>query len=213
MNQDSTNTEISDPDIDKLRDGDETTLAELFSHYQPSFKRMIDFRIDRRVAGRVDSGDVLQDAYLEISRRLPDFLGNPKATFFVWARQIAWQTLLMAHRSHLEVKKRDAKKEIRFQNQSMTANTSASIAFNLAADITSPSHAAIRDEQTEKLHEALEKMDELDREVLALRHFEQLANKEVADVLGIGKTAASNRYVRALVRLKDIMDGFEKHDD
>jgi len=213
LNQDSTNIEINDPDIDQLRDGDDATLADLFSHYQPALKRMIEFRIDRRVAGRVDSGDVLQDAYLEVSRRLPDFLAAPKATFFVWARQITWQTLLMAHRSHLEVQKRDAKKEIRFSHQSMTANTSASIAFNLAGDITSPSNAAIRDEQTAKLHEALEKMDEIDREVVALRHFEQLANKEVADVLGIGKTAASNRYVRALVRLKDIMDGVGNHEE
>lgn len=167
---------------------------------------MVDFRMDRRLYGRVDAADILQDSYIEIARRVGSFLEDPSVSFFVWARQMTWQTLMMSHRTHLGVQKRDARQEVQIHGGSYSQGTSVSLASRLVGDVTSPSQGAMRDERTQQLREALDTMDAVDREVLALRHFEQLSNKEVAEVLNLGKTAASNRYVRALERLKKIMD-------
>jgi len=181
-------------------------VADLYSAYRAQLERMVDFRMDRRLLGRVDAADILQDSYLEIARRIDSFLEAPEVSFFVWARQITWQTLMMAHRSHLGAQKRDARQEVRLHGMAYGEGTSVSLASRLVGDVTSPSQGAIRDEQTQRLRKALDSMDSIDREVLALRHFEQLSNGEVAQVLNLGKTAASNRYVRALERLKIIMD-------
>jgi len=201
--------ELSDTDdneIEALREGGSQAVADLYSKYRPQLERMVDFRMDRRLLGRVDAADVLQDSYIEIARRADSFLEDPAVSFFVWARQITWQTLMMAHRTHLGVQKRDARQEVRLYGGGYSQGTSVSLASRLVGDVTSPSQGVIRDEQTQQLREALDSMDSIDREVLALRHFEQLSNKEVAEVLSLGKTAASNRYVRALERLKKIMD-------
>lgn len=181
-------------------------MADLYSQYRPQLERMVDFRMDRRLLGRVDAADILQDSYIEIARRVDSFLKDPQVSFFVWTRQITWQTLMMTHRSHLGAKKRDVRQEVRWHGNGFGDGTSVSLASRLVGDVTSPSQGVIRDEQATRLRTALESMDSIDREVLALRHFEQLSNKEVAEVLNLGKTAASNRYVRALERLKIIMD-------
>ncbi len=195
-----------DDEIALLRGGGEDAVAQLFSKYRPQLERMIEFRLDRRLYGRVDAADILQDSYLEVARRIDDFLKQPQVSFFVWARQITWQNLLMTHRSHLEVQKRDARQEVALHANQPTAGTAVSLASKLAANMTSPSQAVLRNERVTQLRHALDTMDALDREVLALRHFEHLTNKEVSEVLGIQKTAASNRYVRALERLREILD-------
>ena len=195
-----------DDEIKALQQGGSQALADLYSKYRPQLERMVDFRMDRRLYGRVDAADILQDSYIEIARRVDSFLEDPTVSFFVWARQITWQTLMMSHRTHLGVQKRDARQEVRLHGGGLCPGTSVSLASRLVGDVTSPSQGVMRDEQTEQLRKALDSMDAIDREVLALRHFEQLSNKEVAEVLSLGKTAASNRYVRALERLKIIMD-------
>ena len=205
MTGDDSTTSEND-EIALLRSGGERAVADLFSKYRLQLERMVDFRLDRRLYGRVDSGDILQEAYLEIARRIGDYLKQPRVSFFVWARQITWQTLLSTHRLNLGVQKRDAAQEVALNWSPRDNGTSLSLASKLAGNMTSPSQAAIRDERAAKLRKALDAMDEMDREVLALRHFEHLTNKEVAEVLGIQKTAASNRYVRALERLREILD-------
>lgn len=192
-------------ELEQLEKGGEQAVAELFSKYRDRFERMVAFRLDRRLYGRIDADDVLQEAYLEISRRIGDYLKDPYTSFFVWARQITWQTLLMAHRRHLGSQKRNAGLEVALHRRGAGDATSMSLAAHLVAHLTSPSQAAIREERYSQLREALQKMDEIDREVLALRHFEHLGNNEVAEVLGIQPKAASNRYVRALKRLQEIV--------
>ncbi len=203
-------TDESYPDevdeIAYLRSGGEHAVAELYSKYREQLRRMVDFRLDRRLYGRVDSADVLQDAYIEVARRIGEFLKEPAVSFFVWARQLTWQILLKTHRHHLGVQKRDVRKDVFIDRTDDPNATSVSLAARLIAEMTSPSLAAIKEERTEQLRQALETMDEIDREVLALRHFEHLTNTEVAEVLGIQKTAASNRYVRALERLREILN-------
>ena len=204
-----TQTNPADGDeIALLRKGGEQALVDVFSKYRQQLLKMVDFRLDRRLYGRVDSVDVLQDAYLEIARRIDDFLDKPTVSFFVWARQITWQTLLMTHRRHLGVQKRSVGQEVRLNRAANVNATSVSLAAHLVAHMTSPSQAAIREERYAQLHDALDEMDEIDREVLALRHFEHLSNNEVAQVLGIQKTTASNRYIRALKRLKELLESF-----
>ncbi|MEM9413548.1 MAG: sigma-70 family RNA polymerase sigma factor, partial [Planctomycetota bacterium] len=181
----------------------------LFSQYQGALTRMVDFRLDRRLYGRIDSNDVLQEAYLTIAKRYPEFIEAQSVSFFVWIRQMTFQTLLLIHRRHFGVQKRAVTQEVSLNWADHSNATSVSIAYHLAGNLTSPSKAAIRDETVEQLKRALADMDGLDREILALRHFEHLSNKEVSEVLEIGKTAASNRYVRALERLKNIMESTE----
>jgi RNA polymerase sigma-70 factor (ECF subfamily) len=192
-------------EIRYLASGGQEAVAELFTKYRPQLERMVTFRLDRRLYGRVDPADVLQEAYLEIARRMETYLEAPPAAFFLWARQITWQTLLMAHRAHLGAQKRDAGREVALGHAGVVDATSMSLAAQLVAHLTSPSQAAIRDERYAQLRAALDTMDEVDREVLALRHFEHLGNNEVAAVLNISVKAASNRYVRALKRLKEIL--------
>ncbi len=193
-------------EIELLTKGGEQAVAELFSKYREPLLRMVDFRLDRRLYGRVDSTDVLQESYLEVARRIAEYLKEPAVSFFVWARQITWQNLLMTHRRHLGAQKRNAAQEIPLHGRANLNATSLSLAAQLVAHMTSPSQAAMREERLVQLRAALESMDEIDREVLALRHFEHLSNNEVAEILSLQKTAASNRYIRALKRLKEILD-------
>jgi RNA polymerase sigma-70 factor (ECF subfamily) len=172
---------------------------------------MVEFRLDPLLRGRVEAADVLQEAYIEIARRVGDYTSDPAVSFFVWVRQLTYQTLIGIHRRHFR-EKRDPNLEVRLGQRPAASTTSDSIAWVLVDQHTSPSQAAARAEEASLLRAALDSMDEIDREVLALRHFEQLGNNEVAEILGLSVTAASNRYVRAMTRLGEIM-AKAKNDD
>ena len=151
------------------------------------------------------TSDVLQEAYLEIAKRFPEYTANPAQPFFLWLRFLTGQKLIDLHRHHLGAKMRDVDQEVSLYRGALPQASSVSLAQQLLGRLTSPSQAAIRAETQLRVQEALNSMDPLDREVLTLRHFEQLTNDETAAVLGLRKSAASNRYVRALKRLKDIL--------
>lgn len=199
-------------EVAKLKAGGVEAASVLFAVYRRRLVAIIEFRMDRRLLGRVDTEDVLQEAWIEIARRLNDYLARPNVSFFIWVRQITWQTLLGFHRRHLSLK-RNADREVRLRGEPGNFTTGGSIARALCAQLTSPSQAMMREEEIEQLREALETINDTDREVLALRHFELLTNKEVAEVLNIGHTAASNRYVRALRRLRDVLVQFPAFHD
>jgi RNA polymerase sigma-70 factor (ECF subfamily) len=166
---------------------------------------MIQMRLAHRLQGRVDPSDVLQEAYLELSRSLADYLRDPILPFFLWLRLLTARKLKAIHRHHLGTGMRDARREISLQGTSLPQASSKSLAAQLLGRLTSPSQAAMRAELRRHVQEALNRMPLLDREVLALRHFEQLTNAETAQVLGITEAGASNRFVRALKRLKAIL--------
>jgi RNA polymerase sigma-70 factor (ECF subfamily) len=189
----------------RLAAGDGQALAELFTRYRDRLRRMVQLRLDRRLQGRIDASDVLQEAYLDAARRAPEYAANPAVPFFLWLRLLTGQRLLMVHRRHLGAKMRDVGQEVSLYRGALPQASSLSLAAQLLGRMTSPSRAAVRAEMQLKLQEALNGMDPLDREVLTLRHFEELSNGETAAVLGIPKSAASNRYVRALKRLKDVL--------
>lgn len=182
-------------------------VAELFARYREKLLRMVVLRLDGRIAGKVDAEDVLQDAFLEGARRVQDFLERPVVPFFVWLRQITQQVLADTHRRYLGAQMRDARREITLPDSALTGTGSAGLVAQLADSLTSPSQFAIRREACVELQAALARLDERDREVLVLRHLEELSNDEVAQVLGIDKYAASKRYLRALERLRIAMPG------
>jgi RNA polymerase sigma-70 factor (ECF subfamily) len=195
----------SDALLRRLRAGDTAATADLFQHYRDRLRRMVRLRLDRRLQGRVDPSDVLQEAYLDLARRAPEYVANPTLPFFLWLRLLTGQRLLMLHRQHLGTQMRDVGHEVSLYNGPLPQASSASLAAHLLGRLTTPSQAAVRAEMQLRLQEALNQMDPLDREVLTLRHFEELSNGETAAVLGLQKAAASNRYVRALKRLKETL--------
>lgn len=189
----------------RAADGDQEALSRLFSEYRERLKRMVRLRMNRRLQRRVDDSDVLQEAYLEVSRQFADYIREPALPFFLWLRHITGQKLIELHRRHLGTQLRDAGRELLLYRGALPAASSASLAAQLLGRLTSPSQAVIKAETRVRLQEVLNRMDDVDREVLALRHFEQLSNGEVAEVLGIQESAASNRYVRALKRLRQVL--------
>lgn len=193
--------------LDRARAGDAAAVADLFGLYRDRLRRMVQLRMDRRLQGRVDASDVIQEAYLDVARRAHDFLREPTMPVFLWLRFLTGQKLLALHRQHLGTKMRDAGQEVALRRGALPQAQSESLAAQLLGRLTSPSAAAARAELQVRLQDALNSMDPVDREVLVLRHFEELSNNETAQVLGLQKAAASNRYVRALKRLRDILDG------
>lgn len=189
-------------ELDQLRSGGERAVAELLDRYRHKLLRMITLRLDGRILGKVDSEDVLQDAFIETARRIQDYLDRPSVPFFVWLRQITSQVLIDTHRRYLGAKMRDANLEVTSYRMGSAATSSAMLVAQLADSLTTPSQCAVREEMLCSLNRALEDLDQIDREVLVLRHLEELSNDEVAQILGIDKYAASKRYLRALKRLR-----------
>ncbi len=189
----------------RLRQGEQQALADLFARYREALRRMIDVRLDHRLGGRVSPSDVLQEAYIDALKRVEHYFAKPEVPFYLWLRWITGQRLIEVHRQHLGAQMRDAGQEISLNYPGVPAASSTCLAARLVGHLTSPSEALVRAERFALLEDALARMDALDREVLTLRHFEEMSNTETAAVLGIQPAAASKRYVRALRRLKDIL--------
>jgi RNA polymerase sigma-70 factor (ECF subfamily) len=193
--------------------GDQQALAEVFDLYRERLRQMVRLRLDRRLQGRLDPSDVLQEAYFDLARRLPEYARNPAMPFYLWLRFLTGQRLIDLHRHHLGAQMRDAGQEVSLYRGALPQASSVSLAAQLLGRLTTASRAAIRAETQIRVQEALNSMDPMDREVLVLRHFEMLSNDETAEVLGIRKSAASNRYIRALKRLKDILTALPGFND
>jgi RNA polymerase sigma-70 factor (ECF subfamily) len=191
----------------RARDGDREALGKLFTQYRPRLRQMIRLRLDRRLQGRVDPSDVLQETFIDVCGRSDEYFKKEKMPFFLWLRSMAGRRLTNTHREHLGTQMRDAGHEVSLYAGALPQATSLSLAAQLVGRLTSVSHAAMRAELQLRLQEVLNGMEPIDREVLALRHFEELSNNETAEVLGIHKAAASNRYTRAMTRLYEILAG------
>jgi RNA polymerase sigma-70 factor (ECF subfamily) len=187
--------------IERVRAGDVDAINAVFSRHRERLRRMVDIRLDRRVQARVDASDVLQEAYLEVVQRLDEYLRDPKLPLFLWLRLVVGQRLLKLHRLHLGTQLRDAGREVSLYREALPAASSAALAAQLLGKYTSPTQAALRAERMLRLQEALNALEPIDREVLSLRHFEELTRAETAQVLGISEAAAAKRYLRALKRL------------
>jgi RNA polymerase sigma-70 factor (ECF subfamily) len=193
--------------LDRVAAGEQTVWGKLLTRQQRRLRALVSLRLDHRLQGRIDPSDVIQEAYLEASRQLADYLKDPSIPFFLWLRLITGQKLVALHRHHLGTQGRDAGREVSLYRGALPEASSTALAAQLLGHGTRPSEAAMRAERSLRLQEALNSMDPLDREVLALRHFEQLSNAETAHVMELGESAASKRYVRALQRLRQILTG------
>jgi RNA polymerase sigma-70 factor, ECF subfamily len=192
--------------------GDEAALRTLFSENRDRLKRMIRLRLSRRLSGRVDDSDVLQEAFVEIARKLPEYARAPKLPLFLWMRHLTALKLVEVHRRHLGSQIRDADREVTLHRGCTPMVDSASLAAQLLGTLSTPSQAAMKAETRLLVQEALNGMSPTEREVVALKHFEQLSFSEIAQVLGLSKAGAGSRYLRAVKRLRAILEsipGFE----
>ncbi|MHB1556564.1 MAG: sigma-70 family RNA polymerase sigma factor [Isosphaeraceae bacterium] len=191
--------------IDRVRSGDRAALVELFDRHRGRLRRMVEARLDARLQSRLDASDVVQDAYVDVAARLDEYLRDTKLPPFLWLRLIVGERLMRLHRHHLGAQMRDAGREISLYRGALPAASSAALAARLLGRHTSPTQAAVRAERILRVQEALNSLEPIDREVLSLRHFEELTSAEAARVLGIEESAAAKRYFRALRRLKDVL--------
>jgi len=194
----------SDDLQDRAAEGDAAALAALFERYRQRLRAMVRPRLDRRLQGWVDPSDVLQEAYLDLTQQFPAYAERRDAMpFFLWLRLLTGQRLMRIHRRHLGAAMRDAGRDVSLHWGAMPRASSESLAARLFGRVTTASQAA---ERRLRLQRALDRLSPIDREVIALRHFEELGNAEVAQVLGLSKTAAGNRHVRAMTRLQAILE-------
>jgi RNA polymerase sigma-70 factor, ECF subfamily len=185
---------------------DRALWGHFLSAHRDRLRRMVALRLDQRLRGRIDPSDVIQEAFLEATERRPDYVrqSDPMPPF-LWLRFLTLQRLQLIHRRQLGTRSRDAARGISIGGAAFPGATSAALAAQLLGHDTRASDAAIRSAEKRQLQDALDRMDPTDREVLVLRHFEQLSNGECARVLGLGESAATKRYLRALRRLKEVL--------
>ena len=187
----------------RTREGDRAAFAELFSRRRARLLRIVHFRLDKRIAGRVDVDDILQESYLAAEQRIDSFEGDAPEGFFIWLRLVVGQTMIDIHRRHVAAQSRDVRREYR-ERKSPGGDTSQMLHLSsfLPGDFTTPSSLMNRADRSDRLAVAIEGLSGVDQEMLALRHYEELTNGEVAVQLGLSEQAASVRYVRALGRLR-----------
>ncbi|MDJ0974724.1 MAG: sigma-70 family RNA polymerase sigma factor [Planctomycetota bacterium] len=198
-----------DEDLDALRSpgvDPNQALASRFEHHRARLLRMVELRMDPALRQRVNASDVLQEAYLEINNRLGSYLEDPQMPFFLWIRFITAQRLLKLYRFHVGTKKRDVRRQVVAQRGAFPEATSVALVDQLAQSGISPSGVVVESEMRVQLQAALDEMNPIDREVLVLRHYEELSNAETARELGIHEDAASKRYIRALGRLRTVLE-------
>jgi RNA polymerase sigma-70 factor, ECF subfamily len=185
---------------------DRVEWGDFLSGHRDRLRRMVALRLDHRLRGRIDPSDVIQEAFLEATERRPEYArqSDPMPPF-LWLRFLTLQRLQLVHRQQLGTRSRDAGREVSIHAGPFPQASSAALAAQLLGRDTRASEVAVRAERKRRLQEALDTMDAIDREVLVLRHFEQLSNGECARVLGLSDSAATKRYLRALKRLKDIL--------
>jgi RNA polymerase sigma-70 factor, ECF subfamily len=184
--------------------GDQDARHALLGRHRDRLKQMIAVRIDRRLAARVDPSDVVQEALWDAAQGLSDYLRQPPLPFYPWLRQLAWDRLIELHRRHLHAQRRSVLREEPLAPL-LSDQSALLLADRLMAGKSSPSDRAIRDELRGRVQDILSRLSVRDREVLVLRHLEQLSTRETAAVLGVGEGAVKTRHLRALERLRALL--------
>lgn len=212
MSQDEPRRAEAQETLERAAAGDPAAWQELVRTHEERLRRMLALRLDPRLRGRVDPSDIIQETLLDAVGLLPDYQRNPPLPFYLWLRQLAGTRLAKAHRHHLGTLCRDVRREVALPGEPMPGVSSAVLAAQLMGREGRPSEAAVQAELRARVEALLDQLEPLDREVLALRHFEQLGNAEVARVLDLSEAAASKRYIRALERLRerlgDVLEGW-----
>jgi RNA polymerase sigma-70 factor (ECF subfamily) len=189
----------------QVEQGEAGAVDRLLTAHRAPLRRMIDLRLDPALARRVDASDIVQDVLLEASRRLNDYLRNPVMPFHLWLRHIAKDRLIDAHRRHRLAQRRSLDREQPILPAAFADRSSIELAAQFLDPDVTPASAAIRHELERRLESAVASLDEDDRDIILMRHFEQLSNQEVAALLGLSEAAASMRYLRAVRRLRALL--------
>ncbi|MEQ1830327.1 MAG: sigma-70 family RNA polymerase sigma factor [Pirellula sp.] len=193
-----------------VRDGQAIAVEQLMDRHRNSLRRMIQLRLDQRLMQRMDVSDVIQDVLLEANRRLSDYLSNPVIPFHLWIRQIAKDRIIDAHRRHRVSAKRSIDREQAQAGKGSVDQSTLDLANQFCDRALTPAAAATQREIAQQIEAAVQKLRENDREIILMRHYEQLDNQEVAQTLGLTEPAASMRYLRALKRLREIIEQLPK---
>ena len=192
--------------LDRVRQGDGAAVNGLLERHREAIKRMIDRRMDRAVQRRVDASDIVQDVMIEANRRLGDYLANPTMPFQLWLRHMARDRLIDAHRRHRVASTRSVDREVALPPADGPAGSRADVLGQLADRELTPAAAATWHELERRFAGAVDKLEDADREIVLLRHFEHLSTTEAAAALGLSKAAAGIRYLRAMRRLRVLLD-------
>jgi len=195
--------------LDRVRDGDAAAINGLLARHREAIKRLIDRRMDRVVRHRVDASDIVQDVMLEANRRLGDYLANPTMPFQLWLRHMARDRLIDAHRRHRVASTRSVDREVSIAPAGDHDRSGDDVVAGLTDRELTPAAAATWHELERRFAAAVERLDEADRQIVLLRHFEHMSTADTATALGLSKPAAGMRYLRAMRRLRVLLDGSE----
>jgi RNA polymerase sigma-70 factor (ECF subfamily) len=203
------------PDTDELlrqaADGDPGAREGLLTRHRDRLRKMIAWRLDRRLAARVDPSDVVQEVLLEASGKMDRYLRERPLPFFPWLRALAGERLVALHRRHVRAQGRSVRRE-EPGLLNLPDESAAELADRLVTSATNPMQRALRQEQRERVRQALGRLSERDREVLVLRNLEQLSVADTAEVLGISEGAVKVRHLRALERLRTLLTETDAED-
>jgi RNA polymerase sigma-70 factor (ECF subfamily) len=191
--------------LDQARDGNMRAAEQLLANHREPIRRMIDLRLDPAIAARLDASDVVQEVLLEASRRLDSYLRSPAMPFHLWLRHIAKDHIIDAHRKHRLAQRRGVDREQPVLPAALANHSSAELTAQFVDPELTPASAAMQQELERRLHLAIGRLEEEDREIILLRHFEQLSNQDVATLHGLSEPAASMRHLRALRRLRELL--------
>lgn len=190
--------------LDRAKDGDPEAANGLLERHRDVLRRMVEARLDERIKRRVDASDIVQDVLVDANRRLAEYLENPRMAFLPWLRHIAQDRMIDAHRRHRGSAKRSVDREQAITS-SMPDRSTMDLAAQLRDSELTPATAATMQEMQKRFLSAMEELNDQDREIILMRHFEQLTNQETAESLGLTSPAASMRYMRAIQRLRKIL--------
>ncbi|TWT54404.1 RNA polymerase sigma factor CnrH [Rubripirellula amarantea] len=188
------------------RSGDEDAVNKLLERHRGPIRRLVEMRLDRKVQRRVDVSDVVQDVMLEANNRLTKYLDDPAMAFHLWLRQIAWDRIIDTYRRHRVSAKRSMDREQPMSVPTGNDQSTMELAVQLCDPALTPAAAATQREIASKVEAVIEMLPDQDREIILMRHYEHLTNIEIAQVLDLNPPAASMRYLRAVRRLRELLE-------
>jgi RNA polymerase sigma-70 factor (ECF subfamily) len=196
--------------IERASAGEQSALRELFERHRPRLKRMVAARMDTRLMGRIDPSDVVQEALTVAAGRLRAYASTRPLPFYPWLRQIAWERLVDLHKRHIGARRRSVTREDRFP-WDLSHESATALVEQMASHEGNPSRGLIREEIRARVQSALERLDAADREILVMRHIEQLRIAEIAALLGISEGSVKMRRLRAMLRLREALGDELEH--
>jgi RNA polymerase sigma-70 factor (ECF subfamily) len=190
--------------LDQIAAGDEAAVDHLFGLHRDHLRRMVDVRMDGRLTARFDPSDVVQDALVEANKRLPAYLNTRPLPFYPWLRKIAWEKLVQLQRRHMGAEQRSVCRET--TGPELSSQSKVMLVKSLVAATSTPSGQVVRQEVRNRVSDAIDALPARDREIITLKHLEELSFKEAATVIEISEQAVYSRYRRAVEKLHRLLE-------